>query len=63
MLYEVITGGATLSQGEDSLAGDNVTIYLRENRSVVTGGDRGRVRAVIHPRGIIERKGLDRGGR
>ncbi len=59
----VLTGGATLSQGEDSLAGDNVTIYLRENRSVVTGGDRGRVRAVIHPRGIIERKGLDRGGR
>ena len=59
----VLSGGATLSQGEDSLAGDKVTIYLRENRSVVTGGDRGRVRAVIHPRGILERKGQEREGR
>lgn len=59
----VLSGGATLSQGEDSLAGDNVTIYLRENRSVVTGGDKGRVRAVIHPRGLIEQKGQDRDGR
>ena len=59
----VLSGGATLSQGEDSLTGDNVTIYLRENRSVVTGGDRGRVRAVIHPRGVVDRKGPDRGGR
>ena len=34
----VLSGGATMLQGENSLAGDNVTIYLRENRSVVTGG-------------------------
>lgn len=58
----VLSGGATLSQGEDSLAGDNVTIYLRENRSVVTGGDGGRVRAVIHPRGFLERKEPGRDG-
>ncbi len=56
----VLSGGATLSQGENSLAGDNVTIFLRENRSVVTGGTGGRVRAVIHPRGLIEQKDPNR---
>jgi len=52
----VLSGGAGLVQGEDSLKGDTVTIFLQENRSVVTGGEGGRVRAVIHPRGILERK-------
>lgn len=59
----VLSGGATLVQGGDSLAGDNVTIDLRENRSVVTGGDGGRVRAVIHPRGFLERKEKGQGAR
>lgn len=59
----VLSGGATLSRGEDSLAGDNVTIFLRENRSVVTGGAGGRVRAVIHPRGFLEREDRVRDGR
>lgn len=52
----VLSGGAGLVQGEDSLKGDTVTIFLQENRSVVTGGEGGRVRAVIHPRGFLERK-------
>lgn len=52
----VLSGEAALVQGEDSLKGDTVTIFLQENRSVVTGGEGGRVRAVIHPRGILERK-------
>jgi len=34
----VLTGGADLVQGENVLKGDTVTIYLRENRSVVTSG-------------------------
>jgi lipopolysaccharide export system protein LptA len=59
----ILSGGATLSQGGDSLAGDNVTIYLRENRSVVTGGDGGRVRAVIHPRGFPDGKDRNRDAR
>lgn len=52
----VLTGGADLVQGENTLKGDTVTIFLRENRSVVTGGEGGRVRAVIHPQGILQMK-------
>jgi lipopolysaccharide export system protein LptA len=52
----VLTGGADLRQGENTLKGDTVTIYLKENRSVVTGGENGRVRAVIHPQGFMNRK-------
>lgn len=52
----VLTGGADLVQGENTLQGDTVTIYLRENRSVVTGGKGGRVRAVLHPGGLIDAK-------
>src|SRR4030042_4691481 len=52
----VLSGGADLAQGENLLKGDTVTIYLRENRSVVTGGEGGRVRAVIHPQGFLETK-------
>ncbi len=52
----VLSGGAEMTQGENSLKGETVTIYLRENRSVVTGGEGGRVRAVINPKGIMEKK-------
>lgn len=52
----VLTGEAVLAQGENTLQGDSVTIYLRENRSVVTGGKGGRVRAVLHPGGLLDVK-------
>jgi lipopolysaccharide export system protein LptA len=52
----VLTGGAELVQGENTLKGGTVTIYLRENRSVVTGGKGERVRAVIHPQRLLEKK-------
>jgi lipopolysaccharide export system protein LptA len=51
----VLSGGATLRQGQNTVQGDTLTIFLRENRSVVTGGkDGGRVQAVINPKGIME---------
>jgi len=51
----VLSGGATLRQGQNTVQGETVTIFLRENRSVVTGGkDGGRVQAVINPKGIVE---------
>jgi lipopolysaccharide export system protein LptA len=51
----VLSGGATLRQGQNTVQGETLTIYLRENRSVVTGGkDGGRVKAVINPKGIME---------
>ncbi len=53
----VLTGGANLEYGENTLKGETMTIYLRENRSVVTGGEGGRVRAVIQPKGLPDIKG------
>jgi lipopolysaccharide export system protein LptA len=51
----VLSGGATLQQGQNTVRGETLTIFLRENRSVVTGGkDGGRVQAVINPKGIRE---------
>ena len=51
----VLSGGATLRQGQNTVQGEMLTIFLRENRSVVTGGkDGGRVQAVINPKGILE---------
>ncbi|NJD62874.1 MAG: lipopolysaccharide transport periplasmic protein LptA [Deltaproteobacteria bacterium] len=50
----VLSGGADLVQGGNTLKGETVTIYLRENRSVITGGEGGRVKAVIQPKGLPE---------
>ncbi len=51
----VLSGGATLRQGQNTVQGETLTIFLRENRSVVTGGkEGGRVKAVINPKGILE---------
>ena len=51
----VLSGRASLRQGENTVQGETLTIFLRENRSEVTGGkDGGRVRAVINPKGILE---------
>lgn len=52
----VLSGDAGLIQGGNTVKGETVTIYLREKRSVVTGGEGGRVRAVIQPRGLPEAK-------
>ncbi len=52
----VLSGGADLTYGENSLKGETMTLYLRENRSVVTGGEGGRVRAVIQPKALPEIK-------
>jgi lipopolysaccharide export system protein LptA len=52
----VLSGGADLVQGGNTLKGETVTIYLRENRSVITGGEGGRVKAVIQPKGLPEIK-------
>jgi lipopolysaccharide export system protein LptA len=51
----VLSGGATLRQGDNTLQGDAITIYLRENRAVATGTEGGgRVRAVIIPKSVQE---------
>jgi len=51
----VFSGGAILRQGENTIQGEEITVYLRENRAVVTGAaGGGRVQAVINPKGIRE---------
>lgn len=46
----VLSGEAEIAQGGNTVKGETVIIYLRENRSVVTGGEGGRVKAVIQPK-------------
>lgn len=51
----VFSGGAVLRQGENTIQGEMITVYLEENRAEVTGSDGGgRVRAIINPKGIRE---------
>jgi lipopolysaccharide export system protein LptA len=45
----VLTGDARLHQGQNQVSGDEITLYLQENRSVVKSGENGRVRAVLFP--------------
>ncbi len=47
----VLTGAPRINQGEDFIAGEEITVFLNEERSVVTGQDGGRVNAVFHPKG------------
>lgn len=46
----VLYGNAEVHQGQNRVTGDEITVYLQENRSVVKGGDSGRVKAVLFPR-------------
>lgn len=46
----VLYGNAEVNQEQNKVAGDEITVYLRENRSVVKGGKSGRVKAVLFPK-------------
>ncbi len=45
----VLYGNAEVHQGQNKIAGNEITVYLQENRSVVKAGDSGRVKAVLFP--------------
>ena len=45
----VLSGNAQVHQGQNLLTGSEITVYLLENRSVVKGGEGGRVKAVLYP--------------
>lgn len=47
----VLTGSPQVHQGQDLIKGDEITVFLMEERSVVTGKEGGRVNAVFHSRG------------
>jgi lipopolysaccharide export system protein LptA len=46
----VLTGGPRIHQGDDFIEGDEVTVFIDEERSIVRSGDGTRVNAVFHPR-------------
>lgn len=42
-------GHAEVQQGQNRVSGDEIVVYLRENRSVVKSEEGGRVKAVLFP--------------
>jgi lipopolysaccharide export system protein LptA len=50
-----LQGNAVVSEGESRLLGDKLIIYLVENRSVIMGGEEGRVKAIINPEKFIKK--------
>ena len=46
----VLTGSPKVSEGGNSVQGHEIVLYLKENRSVVKGGQDGRVNAVFQPK-------------
>jgi lipopolysaccharide export system protein LptA len=46
----VLTGGPVVKQGNDFVEGSRITLYLKEERSIVEGSEKEKVRAVLHPR-------------
>jgi lipopolysaccharide export system protein LptA len=46
----VLTGNPMVKRGKDFVEGDQITIFLRENRSVVEGSKDKKVRATIFPK-------------
>lgn len=46
----VLQGRPVVKQGEDYVEGSIITLFLREDRSVVEGGGEQKVRAVLSPR-------------
>ena len=47
----VLMGNPTVSQGQDKLMGRLITLYIKEGKSVVEGGEATPVQAVLHPAG------------
>jgi lipopolysaccharide export system protein LptA len=48
----VLTGNPVVKKGNDYVEGDRITIFLKENRSIVESSKDKRVKAVIHPNRI-----------
>jgi lipopolysaccharide export system protein LptA len=45
----VLTGSARLLQGKDSIAGEEITVLINEERSIIKAEKGGRVQAIFHP--------------
>lgn len=45
----VLTGNAVVTQGKNTVSGDEITLFIQENRTQVKGSKTNRVKAVIVP--------------
>jgi len=45
----ILTGNAVVTQGGNSVSGDEITLFIQEDRTVVKGSKTNRVKAVIVP--------------
>ena len=45
----VLSGTARLLQGKDSIEGEEITVFINEERSIIKAGQDGRVQAIFHP--------------
>jgi lipopolysaccharide export system protein LptA len=52
----VLTGNPRVWQGADVISGERITIFVKENRSIVEGSKDKRVSATIYPKTKEEEK-------
>ena len=45
----VLSGNAEVTQGRNKISGDEITLFLQENRTLIKSSEKKRVRAVIIP--------------
>ncbi|MDA3902235.1 MAG: lipopolysaccharide transport periplasmic protein LptA [Desulfuromusa sp.] len=45
----VLTGNAEVTQGKNKISGDEITLYLKENRTLIKSSEKSRVKAIIVP--------------
>ncbi len=46
----LLYGNAKVHQGQNEISGEEIIVYLQEDRSVVKSGDTGRVKAILFPK-------------
>jgi lipopolysaccharide export system protein LptA len=51
-----LSGNTIVSEGDSKLLGEKLIIYIAENRSIIFGGENGRVKAIINTETFMEEK-------
>lgn len=51
-----LSGNTVVSEGDSRLSGEKLIIYIAENRSVIFGGENGRVKAIINPETFLKKQ-------
>lgn len=49
-----LSGNTVVSEGDSRLIGERLILYIAENRSVIHGGENGRVKAIINPEAFVK---------